>query len=398
MKILVINAGSSSLKYQLIDMETEQVLAKGLCERIGVDGKFSHKSVNGEMSKDVELKNHADAVENVIAALTDKEYGCVASLDEIAAVGHRVLTAGEKIYETVLITDQVKEIVRECIPLGPLHNPANLTGIEACSQAMPGKPQVAVFDTAFHHTMPEKAYLYGLPYEFYEKYGVRRYGFHGTSHRFVTQRTAKLLGKSVDEVNLITCHLGNGSSITAVKNGKCIDTSMGLTPLEGMLMGTRCGAIDPAIVCFIGEKEGLSYAEMDTMMNKKSGLLGVSGVGSDFRDVTKAWKEGNHRAGVALEMFAYQCKKYIGSYYAALGGDVDAIVFTAGIGENDGRMRASIVEGLEGLGIKMDAELNAGKCDDKVVSTADSKIKILVVPTNEELMIAKDTAEIVSKL
>ena len=398
MKILVINAGSSSLKYQLIDMETEQVLAKGLCERIGVDGKFSHKSVNGEVSKDVELKNHADAVENVIAALTDKEYGCVASLDEIAAVGHRVLTAGEKIYETVLITDEVKEIVRECIPLGPLHNPANLTGIEACEKAMPGIPQVAVFDTAFHHTMPEKAYLYGLPYEYYEKYGVRRYGFHGTSHRFVTQRTAKLLGKSVDEVNLITCHLGNGSSITAVKNGKCIDTTMGLTPLEGMLMGTRCGAIDPAIVCFIGEKEGLSYAEMDTMMNKKSGLLGVSGVGSDFRDVTKAWKEGNHRAGVALEMFAYQCKKYIGSYYAALGGDVDAIVFTAGIGENDGRMRASIVEGLEGLGIKMDAELNAGKCVDKVVSTADSKIKILVVPTNEELMIAKDTAEIVENL
>ncbi|MBR3870816.1 MAG: acetate kinase [Clostridia bacterium] len=398
MKILVINAGSSSLKYQLIDMETEQVLAKGLCERIGVDGKFSHKSVNGEVSKDVELKNHADAVENVIEALTDKEYGCVASLDEIAAVGHRVLTAGEKIYETVLITDEVKEIVRECIPLGPLHNPANLTGIEACEKAMPGIPQVAVFDTAFHHTMPEKAYLYGLPYEYYEKYGVRRYGFHGTSHRFVTQRTAKLLGKSVDEVNLITCHLGNGSSITAVKNGKCIDTTMGLTPLEGMLMGTRCGAIDPAIVCFIGEKEGLSYAEMDTLMNKKSGLLGVSGVGSDFRDVTKAWREGNHRAGVALEMFAYQCKKYIGSYYAALGGDVDAIVFTAGIGENDGRMRASIVEGLEGLGIKMDAELNAGKCVDKVVSTADSKIKILVVPTNEELMIAKDTAEIVENL
>lgn len=398
MKILVINAGSSSLKYQFIDMETKEVVAKGVCERIGIDGRFTHKCAKATFTKDVPMSDHGEAVQNVIAALTDSEYGCISSLNEISAVGHRVLHGGSKFTQSMLIDDVVFNTIKECTPLGPLHIPANLTGITACEKVIPGKPQVAVFDTAFHQTMPEKAYMYGLPYEYYEKYQIRRYGFHGTSHRYVTMRTAELLGKKPEELNLITCHLGNGSSISAVEKGKCIDTTMGLTPLEGMLMGTRCGAIDPAIVGFIGEKEGLTYAQMDDIMNKKSGVLGVSGVGSDFRDVSAAAESGNHRAAIALEMFAYQCKKYVGSYIAALGGKVDAIVFTAGVGENDNAMRAAIVGGLEDLGIKIDPAVNAEKCVDKEISTADSKIKVMVVPTNEELMIAMDTAEIVSKL
>ncbi len=398
MKIFVINAGSSSLKYQLIDMDTQALLCKGLCERIGIDGKLTHKCDKGTLEKDVPMKSHSEAIAAVLEALTDAQYGCIESLDEISAVGHRIVHGGELFKKSTLITEEVAAKLETLIPLGPLHMPANIMGVKACSEVMPSVPQVAVFDTSFHQTMPEEAYLYGLPYEYYEKYAIRRYGFHGTSHRYVTKRTAEILGKPENEVNIITCHLGNGSSLACIKGGKVVDTTMGLTPLEGMMMGTRCGNIDPAIVCFLGENENLTYAQLDNIMNKKSGLLGVSGISSDFRDVEAAAKEGNHRAEIALEMFKYQVKKLIGGYIAVLGGNVDAIVFTAGVGENSGIVRKGIVEGLENMGICVDPASESIRGKEALISTPESKIKLYIVPTNEELMIARDTEEIVNSL
>ncbi|MDD6316770.1 MAG: acetate kinase [Clostridia bacterium] len=400
MNILVINAGSSSLKYQLFDMETKEIKAKGLCERIGIDGKFTYKpQVEGKetiSAADVPMPTHSEAIQAVLSALVDEKNGVLKSMKEIDAVGHRVLHGGQKFSESVLINDAVIEAIKECIPLGPLHNPANLMGIEACAEVMPGVPQVAVFDTAFHQSMPKSSYVYAIPYEYYEKYGVRRYGFHGTSHRYVSAQAIELLGGKAEGTRVITCHLGNGSSMAAVKDGKCFDTSMGLTPLEGVPMGTRSGSMDPAIVEFIANKEGISVSETLTMLNKKSGVLGVSGVSSDFRDLDAAAAEGNERAQLALDIFAYSVKKYIGSYTAALGG-VDAVVFTAGLGENSAEMRAKIVDGLEYLGIEIDAEKNAkrGTVD---ITGANSKVKVFVIPTNEELVIAMDTQEIVSAL
>ena len=397
MKIFVINAGSSSLKYQLIDMETEKVMAKGLCERIGIEGsKLTHKNPGKGTETEIEkpMKNHTDAIKMVLDALTDSDYGVISSLSEISAVGHRVVHGGETFSKSTLISGEVKKAIEDCSEFAPLHNPANLIGINAIEQAM-GKdiPQVAVFDTAFHQTMPKEAFMYGLPYEYYEKDKIRRYGFHGTSHRFVSGEAAKFLGKPIEELNIITVHLGNGSSVAAVKGGKCIDTSMGFTPLAGMLMGTRCGCIDPAIIPVLMNKYNLSADEISDIMNKKSGVAGISGVSSDFRDLDKAAAEGNERARLALDMFMYQTKAYIASYAAALGG-VDAIVFTAGVGENSPEVREGAVKGMEFMGIKMDTEKNKirGTVD---VSAADSKTKILVIPTNEELMIAKDTAELV---
>ena len=397
MKIFVINAGSSSLKYQLIDMETEKVMAKGLCERIGIEGsKLTHKNPAKDLEVKIEkpMENHTDAIKMVLDALTDGKHGVISSLSEISAVGHRVVHGGETFRKSTLITEEVKKAIEDCSEFAPLHNPANLIGINAIEQAM-GKdiPQVAVFDTAFHQTMPKEAFMYGLPYEYYEKDKIRRYGFHGTSHRFVSAEAAKVLGKKVTELNIITVHLGNGSSVAAVKGGKCIDTSMGFTPLAGMLMGTRCGCIDPAIIPVLMNKYNLSADDINNIMNKKSGVAGISGVSSDFRDLDKAAAEGNERARLALDMFMYQTKAYVASYAAALGG-VDAIVFTAGVGENSPEVREGVVKGMEFMGIKMDTEKNKvrGTVD---VTAADSKTKILVIPTNEELMIAKDTAELV---
>ena len=397
MKIFVINAGSSSLKYQLIDMETEKVMAKGLCERIGIEGsKLTHKNPAKDLEVKIEkpMENHTDAIKMVLDALTDGKHGVISSLSEISAVGHRVVHGGETFSKSTLITEEVKKAIEDCSEFAPLHNPANLIGINAIEQAM-GKdiPQVAVFDTAFHQTMPKEAFMYGLPYEYYEKDKIRRYGFHGTSHRFVSAEAAKVLGKKVTELNIITVHLGNGSSVAAVNGGKCIDTSMGFTPLAGMLMGTRCGCIDPAIIPVLMNKYNLSADDINNIMNKKSGVAGISGVSSDFRDLDKAAAEGNERARLALDMFMYQTKAYVASYAAALGG-VDAIVFTAGVGENSPEVREGVVKGMEFMGIKMDTEKNKvrGTVD---VTAADSKTKILVIPTNEELMIAKDTAELV---
>ncbi|MBQ3076445.1 MAG: acetate kinase [Clostridia bacterium] len=398
MKILVINAGSSSLKYQLIETDTNEVLAKGLCERIGIDGKLNHKSAKGELKgADVPMKNHADAIKAVIETITGAEYGCIASLKEIDAVGHRVVHGSETFSGSVKITDAVMKSLEECSELAPLHNPPNIVGINACKEVMGDDiPQVGVFDTAFHQTMPKKAYLYGLPYEYYEKYKVRKFGFHGTSHRYVTERAAAMLGKDAKDLKIITCHLGNGSSIAAVDGGVSVDTTMGFTPLEGLVMGTRSGSMDPAIVTFLMEKEGLDTAGVNNVMNKKSGVLGVSGVSSDFRDLEEAFKGGNELAGLAIDMFAYQVKKYIGSYAAAMGG-VDAVVFTAGVGENSVSMRAQIVEGLEFMGIKIDAEKNNTRGKEVDVSADDATVRTLVIPTNEELMIALDTKDIVSK-
>ena len=397
MKIFVINAGSSSLKYQLIDMETEKVMAKGLCERIGIEGSMlTHKNPAKDLEVKIEkpMENHTDAIKMVLDALTDGKHGVISSLSEISAVGHRVVHGGETFSKSTLITEEVKKAIEDCSEFAPLHNPANLIGINAIEQAM-GKdiPQVAVFDTAFHQTMPKEAFMYGLPYEYYEKDKIRRYGFHGTSHRFVSAEAAKVLGKPIEELNIITVHLGNGSSVAAVKGGKCIDTSMGFTPLAGMLMGTRCGCIDPAIIPVLMNKYNLSADDINNIMNKKSGVAGISGVSSDFRDLDKAAAEGNERARLALDMFMYQTKAYVASYAAALGG-VDAIVFTAGVGENSPEVREGVVKGMEFMGIKMDTEKNKvrGTVD---VTAADSKTKILVIPTNEELMIAKDTAELV---
>ena len=392
MKILVINAGSSSLKYQLIDMEDKKVLAKGLCERIGIEGsRLNHTPTGGEKVVIEEpMKDHSDAIRMVIGALVDACHGVISSMDEIGAVGHRVVHGGEKFSGSVVINDEVKEGLNECIELAPLHNPANIIGIEACEKVMPGVKQVGVFDTAFHQTMPEEAYLYGIPYKYYEQYKIRRYGFHGTSHKYVSGKAAEMLGKDIESLRIITCHLGNGSSVAAVKNGKVIDTTMGLTPLAGILMGTRSGDIDPAIVTFIMEKENLSVKEMNNILNKESGVYGVSGVSSDFRDLSKAAEEGNGRAAAALKMFCYGIKKYIGSYAAAMGG-VDAIVFTAGVGENDSKTRAGIVEGLEFLGVKIDAEKNKLRGEAVDISAADASVRTLVIPTDEEMMIALET-------
>lgn len=397
MKILVINAGSSSLKYQLIDMETETAMAKGLCERIGIDGsKLNHTPNGGEkvvIEKD--MKDHSDAIKMVLDALVDKEYGVIADMSEISAVGHRVVHGGEMFSESVIINDEVKKAVSECIPLAPLHNPANLIGIDACEKAMPGVPQVGVFDTAFHQTMPPEAYMYSLPYELYTENKIRRYGFHGTSHKYVSQRAAEMLGVDIEKLNIITCHLGNGSSITAVKGGKSVATSMGLTPLAGTVMGTRCGSIDPAIVKFIADAKGLDLEGVDELLNKKSGVYGISGVSSDFRDLDKAASEGNKRAKLALDMFVYSVRKYIGQYAIQMG-KVDVLVFTAGVGENDGKMREAITDNLEILGVEINKELNSGlRGKEAEISTPNSKVKVLVIPTNEELMIARETAALV---
>lgn len=398
MKILVINCGSSSLKYQLYNMDNNDVLAKGLVERIGIDGSnLQHKPAGKAKYKYVfeqPLKNHSEAIKLVMDKLVDPECGVIADLSEINGVGHRVLHGSKFFTESCIVTEEVKKVVAECADLGPLHNPANLMGIEACEELMPGVKNVAVFDTAFHQTMPPKSYMYPLPYEYYEKYNVRRYGFHGTSHRYVSKRAIEMLGNP-EHSRVITCHLGNGSSIAAVKDGKCIDTSMGLTPLAGFEMGTRCGDIDPAIVPYLMKKENLTPDEIDTIMNKKSGLLGITGISSDFRDAEAAMNEGNERAKLGLDMFRYQIAKYIGSYVIALGG-CDAIVFTAGIGENNAGHRAAICEYLECLGVKIDPEKNKLRGDVDFTGEG-STMKTFIIPTDEELMIAQDTMELLSK-
>ena len=395
MKVLVINCGSSSLKYQLIDSETEQVLAKGLCERIGIDGVLTHKPTGKEPVRiETAMPTHTTAVSLVLQQLTDEKNGVISSLSEIGAVGHRVVHGGEKFASSVVINDEVLAQVEACNDLAPLHNPANIIGINACKELMPNVPMVGVFDTAFHQTMPKEAYLYGLPYEYYEKYGVRRYGFHGTSHSFVSKRTAEVLGKKPEDLNVIVCHLGNGSSISAVKAGKCVDTSMGLTPLEGVPMGTRSGSIDPAIVEFIANKENMDVHQVLNVLNKKSGMQGVSGVSSDFRDLDAATKAGNERAEIAVKMFAYSVAKYIGAYTAAMNG-VDAIAFTAGVGENDPVVRGMVCEYLGYLGIKIDPEMNAKRGQEMEISTPDSKVRVMVIPTNEELAIARETVALV---
>lgn len=396
MNVLVINCGSSSLKFQLINSETEGVLAKGLCERIGIDGRLTYQPAGGEKkTEELAMPTHTEAIQFVINALTDAERGVVKDLSEIGAVGHRVVHGGEKFANSVVITDEVKKAIEECNDLAPLHNPANLIGIRACQELMPGTPMVAVFDTAFHQTMPEKAYMYGLPYEYYEKYAVRRYGFHGTSHSFVSKRAAEILGKSYDDMKTVVCHLGNGASISAVLNGKCVDTSMGLTPLEGLVMGTRSGDIDPAILEYISKKEGLDIAELMNMLNKKSGVFGLSNnLSSDFRDLETAADEGNKQAQVALDVFCYRVAKYVGSYVAAMNG-VDTIVFTAGIGENAALVRTKVCEYLGYLGITLDQEANGKRGEEIAISTPDSKVTVMVIPTNEELAIARETVALV---
>jgi acetate kinase len=395
MKVLVINAGSSSLKYQLIDMTNESALAVGLCERIGINNSIiTQKRFDGKkLEKEADLPNHKKALEEVVKALTDSEFGVIKDMNEINAVGHRVVHGGEQFTTSALIDTGVEQAIKDCFELAPLHNPPNMMGITACAEIMPGTPMVAVFDTAFHQTLPAYAYMYALPYDLYEKHGVRKYGFHGTSHMYVARRAAAMLGKPLKDVKVITCHLGNGSSITAVKGGKSIETSMGFTPLEGVAMGTRCGSIDPAVVPFIMEKEGLSTREVDNLMNKKSGVLGISGISNDFRDLDEAASNGNQRAELALEIFAYKIKKYIGEYSAVLNG-ADAVVFTAGIGENSATIRKRILSDLEGLGIKIDDEKNKIRGQEIDISTPDAKVRVLVIPTNEELTIARDTKEV----
>ena len=398
MKILVVNCGSSSLKYQLMDMTTKDAVGIGLVERIGLEGAIlTHRTASGE--KEVittEIPNHTIAIELVLKVLVSPEYGAVKDLSEISAIGHRVVHGGENFAKSAIIDDAVMQAIRDCIELAPLHNPPNIAGIEACQKLMPGIPQVAVFDTAFHQTMPDYAYLYGLTYELYEKYKIRRYGFHGTSHKYVSQRAAALLGKPAEELKIITCHLGNGSSITAIKGGKSIETSMGFTPLQGLLMGTRSGDLDPAIITYIMRKENLNSDQIDNFLNKKCGVLGVSGVSSDFRDIEKAAGEGNYRAKLALEIFAYQAKKYIGTYAAVLNG-VDAIIFTAGLGENSFTMRAAICDNMSYLGVNIDQEKNKVRSVEVDVSDANASCRVLVIPTNEELMIALDTFELTAK-
>ena len=398
MKVLVINAGSSSLKYQLMDPDTEEVFAKGLCERIGIDGRLTHKvpATDGKYEFEIAMPTHAEAIQAVLDALTSPEHGVIKSMDEIDAVGHRVVHGGEKFACSVKIDQAVMDALEECIPLAPLHNPANITGIRACQNVMPNVPMVGVFDTAFHQTMPAKSYIYALPYEYYENDKVRRYGFHGTSHKYVAGRAAAMLGRPIEELKIITCHLGNGSSVSAVDGGKSVDTSMGFTPLAGVPMGTRSGDLDAGILEYLMNKYGYDMKKMMNVLNKESGVLGISGVSSDFRDIETADEQGNQRAALALEAFQYSVKKLVGAYAAAMGG-VDAIVFTAGVGENDGNTRMAIASGLEFMGVKMDAQANNVRGKEAVISAADSKVKVLLIPTNEELMIARDTAEIVGK-
>ena len=395
MNILVINCGSSSLKYQLINSETEGVLAKGLCERIGIDGMLTYQPEGGEKEKsEIAMPTHTEAINAVLAALTNEKSGVIKSLAEVGAVGHRVVHGGEKFTSSCLINDESMKAIEECNDLAPLHNPANLIGIRACQELMPGVPMVAVFDTAFHQTMPDVAYTYGIPYEYYEKYKVRRYGFHGTSHSYVSKRTAEIVGKPYDQMKIIVCHLGNGASISAVNCGKSVDTSMGLTPLEGLVMGTRSGDLDPAIIDFVGKKEGLSLDEMNEVLNKKSGMLGISGVSSDGRDLEAAAETGNKRAQLALDVFDYRVIKYIGAYAAAMNG-VDAIAFTAGIGENNIKMRKDVCSSLTYLGVKLDEEKNNVRGEERIISADDSKVQVLLVPTNEELAIARETLALV---
>ena len=397
MKVLVINAGSSSLKYQLMDTDTRAVLAKGLCERIGIDGRLTHKipAKDAKYTFEIPMPTHAEAIQSVLDALTSTEHGVISSMKEIDAVGHRVVHGGEKFAASALITDEVMAAIEECIPLAPLHNPANITGIKACQSVMPGVPMVAVFDTSFHQTMPSKSYIYALPYEYYEKDKVRRYGFHGTSHRYVSGRAADMLGKPIEQLKIITCHLGNGSSVAAVDCGKSVDTSMGFTPLAGVPMGTRSGDLDAGILEYVMNKYNMDIKEMLNILNKKSGVLGISGVSSDFRDLEEAANGGNARAALALESFQYSVKKLVGAYAAAMGG-VDAIVFTAGVGENDAGTRMAVASGLEFMGVKMDADANNVRGKEAVISAADSKVAVLLIPTDEELMIAMDTASIVT--
>lgn len=397
MNILVINCGSSSLKYQLINSVSEEVLAKGLCERIGIAGSaITHQAGEGDKVKtEIDMKDHTQAVAAVIDKLTDPQVGVVKSLDEIGAVGHRIVHGGENFASSVIINDEVIEAIEKCNDLAPLHNPANLIGINSCKEIMPNVPMVAVFDTAFHQTMPKKAYLYGLPYEYYEKYKVRRYGFHGTSHDFVSSRVAELMGKKREDMKIIICHLGNGASVSAVMNGKCVDTSMGLTPLEGLIMGTRSGDMDPAIISFLAEKEGKTAQEIVDICNKKSGVLGLSdGLSSDFRDLGDAADSGNEKAETALETWGYRVAKYVGAYVAAMNG-VDAVVFTAGVGENNIKARSIVCEYLGYLGITIDAQANSERGEEIRISTEDSKTQVWVVPTNEELAIARETVRLV---
>lgn len=397
MNVFVVNCGSSSLKYQLIDSVSEQVIAKGLCERIGIDGRLTHKPTGKkEVVKEVAMPDHKVAVSYVLEALTDSENGVIKDLSAIDAVGHRIVHGGEKFANSVVINDEVMAAIEECNDLAPLHNPANLIGISACKALMPNVPMVAVFDTAFHQTMPKEAYLYGIPYDYYEQLKVRKYGFHGTSHSFVSKRLLEIIGKENQDSKVIICHLGNGSSVTAVKNGKSVDTSMGFTPLDGLIMGTRSGSIDPAVVQFLANKLDCSLDEVITILNKKSGVEGISGVSSDFRDLDAASMEGNERATTALNMFAYRAAQYVGSYVASMNG-VDAIAFTAGIGENNSKMRKAICDYLGYLGITINEEANAVRGEEICISTADSKVAVYVIPTNEELAIARETVALVKK-
>ena len=396
MNILVINCGSSSLKYQLINSDTEAVLAKGLCERIGIEGsQITYQPAGGEKEITVSpMPTHTQAIQLVLDALTNEKTGVIKSLDEVGAVGHRVVHGGEKFTTSTLLTDEAMKAIEECNDLAPLHNPANLIGIRACQELMPNTPMAAVFDTAFHQTMPQEAYLYGLPYEYYEKYKVRRYGFHGTSHSFVSKKAAEMAGKPYEDLKIIVCHLGNGASLSAVDHGKSVDTSMGLTPLEGLIMGTRSGDIDPAIMEYIAKKENLDIAGVMNVLNKKSGVLGISGVSSDFRDIENAANEGNERAATALRTFNYRVIKYIGAYAAAMNG-VDIIAFTAGLGENDKNMRKAVCDHLSYLGVKIDEEANNVRGVDRIISTPDSAVQVMIVPTNEELAIARETLALV---
>ena len=396
MKILVVNCGSSSLKFQLIDSETEEVAASGLCERIGLDGALIYKVNGDKIKQEIDLPDHEVAIKKVLDTLLDKEIGVLTSLDEIGAIGHRMVHGGEKFSSSVIINEEIIKQIETCNDLAPLHNPANLLGVRACQEVMPGVPNVVVFDTAFHQTMPSKAYLYALPKEYYEKYGVRRYGFHGTSHSFVSKRLAELAGLDINNSRMIICHIGSGASISAIKDGKSVDTSMGMTPLEGLMMGTRSGDMDPAIIEFICQKENITVQEMTTILNKKSGALGLSGLSNDYRDLVEAAQGGNQDAINALEVMVYRVIKYIGAYYMALGG-VDAIALTAGVGENNLELRAKIVEGLAAIGIKLDVEANAVRGDERKISTDDSAAQVWVVPTNEELAIARETARLVCK-
>ncbi|MDR0425524.1 MAG: acetate kinase [Clostridiales Family XIII bacterium] len=398
MKVLVVNCGSSSLKYQVLNMKNESLLAKGLIERIGIDGSITHEKIGLDEKFVVKkpLKDHKEAIMLMLEALQDKQHGVISSMDELGAIGHRVVHAGEKYAMSVMISDDVLNVLEDCIELAPLHNPPNIMGIRACRELLPNTPMIAVFDTAFHQTMPAESYTYALPYEYYERYKIRRYGFHGTSHKYVAERAADMLGVNLMDLKIITCHLGNGASVTAIKRGKCIDTSMGFTPLEGLVMGTRSGDLDPSIVSYIRDKEGIHLHDVIDVLNKKSGVLGISGISSDFRDLEDAVEEGNERAALAIKVFAHKVRFYIGAYIAEMNG-VDAIVFTAGLGENSAQMRGVICTELGNLGIKLDLVKNNVRGKERIISRDDSKVAILLIPTNEELMIARDTYRIAKK-